>query len=144
MTDTTETASDKPTDASPAIGVWPTFRYRDAKAAIDFLTTGLGFEATSVHTDGDNTDMIAHAELRWPLGGGIMLGSYRESPEWPSQVGQGATYVVTDDADGLYDRVTSAGATVIQELTDQDYGSREFSIRDPEGNLWSFGTYSGT
>ena len=28
------------------------------------------------------------------------------------------------------------------ELTDTDYGSRDFSVRDPEGNVWSFGTYA--
>jgi uncharacterized glyoxalase superfamily protein PhnB len=35
----------------------------------------------------------------------------------------------------------AAGAQVERELADMDYGSREFSVRDPEGNLWSFGTY---
>ena len=32
-------------------------------------------------------------------------------------------------------------AAVIDEPNDKDYGSREFSVRDPEGNRWSFGTY---
>ena len=59
------------------------------------------------------------------------------------QPGQGSVYVVCDDPDALYARATAAGAEVIQELTDEDYGSRGFGVRDPEGNLWSFGTYSG-
>ncbi|MBA2573761.1 MAG: VOC family protein [Nocardioidaceae bacterium] len=144
MTDEADTQKTPPSDAKPPVGVWPAFRYRDAKAAIEFLTTVLGFEESAVHTDGENTDLITHAELRWPLGGGIMLGSDRESPSWPSTAGQGATYVVTDDPDALHAKAVDAGVSVVQELTDQDYGSREFSIRDPEGNLWSFGTYVGT
>ena len=52
-------------------------------------------------------------------------------------------YVVCDDPDGLFERATAAGAEVVRGLTDQDYGSREFTVRDPEGNLWSFGTYKG-
>ena len=51
--------------------------------------------------------------------------------------------LVTDDPDGLHDRALKAGATIIRALADTDYGSREFAARDPEGNLWSFGTYRG-
>jgi uncharacterized glyoxalase superfamily protein PhnB len=51
--------------------------------------------------------------------------------------------VVCTDLDGLCERAVGAGATVVRELRDEDYGSRGFSVRDPEGNLWSFGTYSG-
>jgi uncharacterized glyoxalase superfamily protein PhnB len=51
--------------------------------------------------------------------------------------------VVTDDPDGLHDRALKAGATIVQELRETDYGSRDFAARDPEGNLWSFGTYRG-
>jgi uncharacterized glyoxalase superfamily protein PhnB len=39
------------------------------------------------------------------------------------------------------ERARAAGADVARELTDMDYGSREFSARDPEGNVWTFGTY---
>jgi uncharacterized glyoxalase superfamily protein PhnB len=46
-----------------------------------------------------------------------------------------------DDPDALHDRAKEAGATIVRELADQDYGSREFTASDPEGNLWSFGTY---
>lgn len=143
MTETADTGAPQFSGVKPTVGVWPAFRYRDAKAAIEFLTTVLGFESTAVHTDADNSDRVSHAELRWPLGGGIMLGSERESPDWPSRAGQGSTYVVTDDPDTLYAKVVQFGVTVTQELTEQDYGSREFAIRDPEGNLWSFGTYPG-
>jgi uncharacterized glyoxalase superfamily protein PhnB len=48
---------------------------------------------------------------------------------------------VTDDPDALHQRAVAAGAPIVRELSDTDYGSREFAARDLEGNLWSFGTY---
>jgi uncharacterized glyoxalase superfamily protein PhnB len=50
-------------------------------------------------------------------------------------------YVVVTDPDRHYERARAAGAEIVRELTDQPYGSREYSARDPEGNQWSFGTY---
>jgi uncharacterized glyoxalase superfamily protein PhnB len=50
------------------------------------------------------------------------------------------TLTVTD-ADAAYLRARKAGAEILEELVDRDYGSREFICRDPEGNVWSFGTY---
>ena len=51
-------------------------------------------------------------------------------------------YIAVSDPDAAHARATQAGAEVVRELTDTDYGSREFTVRDPEGNLWSFGTYN--
>ena len=51
--------------------------------------------------------------------------------------------MVTDEPDALFERATAAGAEVARGLRDEDYGSRGFTVRDPEGNLWSFGTYAG-
>lgn len=123
--------------------VWPSFRARDARALIDFLVEGFGFEALVVHGDGDT---VGHAELAWPLGGRLMLGSARpitDDDPWPQQPGAGATYVVTDDVDGVFERAVARGATAVRKPSDTDYGSRECALRDPEGNLWSFGTYRG-
>jgi uncharacterized glyoxalase superfamily protein PhnB len=88
---------------------------------------------------------VAHAELRWPLGGGVMLGStsHTEGLHAEMQPGVGWIYVVTDDPDALFARATAGGAEVVQGLKDEDYGSRGFSVKDPEGNHWSFGTYRG-
>jgi uncharacterized glyoxalase superfamily protein PhnB len=89
---------------------------------------------------------VDHAQLSWPAGGGIMLGSARaEGAEdhWPLRPGTFGAYVVTDDPDGLFSRAAAAGATVLRELHDTDYGSRDFAVIDPEGNHWSFGTYRG-
>ncbi|MDQ1720871.1 MAG: hypothetical protein QOI26_605 [Pseudonocardiales bacterium] len=88
-------------------------------------------------------DLVSHAELAWPAGGGIMLGSARDDELWALQPGTFGAYVVTDEPEGLYQRAVDAGAEIVRELFTTDYGSRDFALRDPEGNWWSFGTYRG-
>jgi uncharacterized glyoxalase superfamily protein PhnB len=129
-------------DTTPPPQVWPTVRANDARALIRFLVDVVGFDETVVYGEGDVVD---HAQLSWPLGGGIMLGSVRNDPDdqWPIRAGTCGCYVVVDDPDALFERVRAGGAEIIRELTDTDYGSRDFAIRDPEGNRWSFGTYRG-
>jgi uncharacterized glyoxalase superfamily protein PhnB len=129
-------------DGVPPAQVWPTLRARDAHALIRFLVAAFGFEATAVYADGDT---VHHAQLDWPLGGGIMMGTARdpEGDEWPLQPGSFGAYVVTDDPDGLLRRAVEAGAEVTDPMSETDYGSRGFAVRDPEGNRWSFGTYRG-
>ncbi len=131
------------TDKTPAPQVWPTLRARDARALIKFLVDAFGFEETAVYGEGDRVD---HAELGWPPGGGVMLGSARETDaddNWSLRPGGFGAYVVTDEPDALFARATAAGAEVLTELHETDYGSRDFAVRDPEGNRWSFGTYRG-
>lgn len=128
-------------DSSSAPMVWPTVRARDARALVEFLTAALGFEEVVVYSDGD---MVEHAELAWPSGGGVMLGSVREDEgSGPGAPGTLSAYVACDDPDALCDRAVAAGAVIETAPHDTDYGSRDFSIRDPEGNHWSFGTYRG-
>ena len=55
--------------------------------------------------------------------------------------GGSASGVVVEDADAHYERAKAAGAEIAAEPTDQVYRSRDYSARDPEGNLWSFGMY---
>ncbi len=99
-----------------------------------------GFAKTVVYADGDT---VAHAQLDWPEGGGIMLGSYKPEGQWSRQPGTAGFYVVTDRVEDIHARVVAASATVTRELNSTDYGSYEFGCADPEGNLWSFGTYRG-
>jgi uncharacterized glyoxalase superfamily protein PhnB len=119
--------------------VFPSLRYRDAKAAIAWLKDAFGFEEVQVIEGDDGT--IHHAELR--LGPGmVMLGTERpDDQRFGSHAGQSWIYAAIDDPDSLFERASAAGAKVVMELTDTDYGSRDFSVRDPEDNLWSFGTY---
>ena len=131
-------------DKTPPPTVWPTLRATDARALIRFLVDVVGFEETAVYGEGD---VVHHAELSWPLGGGIMLGSANrgaaQSDDWALRPGSFGCYVVTDEPDKLFARATAAGAKVLRELNDTDYGSRDFAVLDPEGNRWSFGTYRG-
>ena len=116
--------------------------YDDADAAVDWLERAFGFERSSVHeADGK----LAHAELRFG-DGMIMLGPAGKNdfglrtPRELGAVSQGV-YLIVDDIAGQYDRAQASGAEILRELADTAYGSREFMARDPEGNIWSFGTY---
>ncbi|OEU86649.1 glyoxalase [Streptomyces abyssalis] len=139
-TNTTHTGTGAGKAPAPAPTVWPVLQAHDAHALIDFLVEKIGFLRTAVYEDGGQ---VAHCQLDWPEGGGIMLGSYKPDTEWSRPPGTFGAYVVTNDVDGLYERVKAAGVTFTRELSDQDYGNREFTISDPEGNLWSFGYYPG-
>ena len=126
--------------------VWPTLTYRDARAALTFLSEAFGFEERAAYAREDDPSVIEHAEMRFPEGaGGVMFGTAGkdDGPFGRRQPGNDSVYVVCDDPDALFARATAAGAEVVRELKDEDYGSRGFSVRDPEGNLWSFGTYGG-
>jgi uncharacterized glyoxalase superfamily protein PhnB len=127
---------------TPPPQVWPTLRADDARALIRFLVDVFGFEETAVYGEGDRVD---HAQLSWPAGGGIMLGSANrgDNDEWALSPGTFGAYVVADDIKPIFDRAVKAGAEIIRQPADTDYGSHEFAARDPEGNLWSFGTYRG-
>lgn len=127
-------------DNKPAPTIWPTLQAKDANALIDFLVNTVGFVKTAAYAEGDQ---IAHAQLDWPEGGGIMLGSHQPGNDWSREPGTAGLYVVTDDPDGLYERLRTAGADMVRHLENQEYGNREFTFRDPEGNLWSFGYYRG-
>jgi uncharacterized glyoxalase superfamily protein PhnB len=121
----------------------PFLTYDDAAEALAWLERAFGFERTSVH-EGEN-GTIAHAELRYD-GGLVMLGSAGpndlglKTPRELGAVNQGV-YVIVDGIDAHYERAREAGAEVVRQLHDTDYGSRDYIVRDPEGNLWSVGTY---
>jgi uncharacterized glyoxalase superfamily protein PhnB len=129
--------------AAPTQTIFPTFRYVDAPAAIDWLEKAFGFTRQLVVPGPDGT--IAHAQLIFN-GGMIMLGSHKEdifrykTPRAAGGVTQGA-YLCVADIDAHFARAKAAGAEIVWELKDTDYGSREYSARDPEGHLWHFGTY---
>jgi uncharacterized glyoxalase superfamily protein PhnB len=116
----------------------PALRYRDARAAVDFLQSAFGFEAKEVHED---QGTIVHAELVYG-GGMVMVSEQRDGDPFGDHTGHGWIYVVVQDADAHHDRAKAAGAEIVRPLEDQDYGSRDYTARDAEGNLWSFGTYS--
>ena len=120
--------------------IYPILCYDDAPAAIDFLERAFGCERREVH-EGQNGG-VAHAVLT--CGDvHVMLSSTNEGdPVYTQGAGKTGIYVVADDIDALFERAKGAGAEVVMEPTDQEYGSRDFAVRDPEGNVWAFGTYA--
>ncbi len=124
----------------------PTLRYRDAAAAIEWLCRVFGFEKHLV-VPGEK-GKIAHAQLTYG-NGMIMLGSVGDDPfdklQAPPDPGKPVTqspYIVVEDVDKHYARAKAAGAQIVMEIKDEDYGGRDYSARDPEGQLWNFGSYN--
>lgn len=123
--------------------LYPTLRCRDADAMIAWLTDILGFTERVAYRD--EAGIIHHAELAFGPSL-LMLGQERDDAYGAltgDRAGQrtDALYVAVDDPDALHALVVASGATIEMPLRDTVYGSRDFACRDPEGNLWSFGTY---
>jgi uncharacterized glyoxalase superfamily protein PhnB len=129
-------------NAMEAPRIFPTFRYRDAPGMIAWLEKAFGFAVHAKYMDGAN---VAHAQLM--LGSSmIMLGSAREDAYGamvgtPGENGGKSVYIAVEEPDALFTRAKAAGAAILEAPVDRDYGSREFICRDPEGNVWCFGTY---
>lgn len=129
----------------PVPGSWPTLSYRDADAALRYLADVIGFRIAVVYR-GDAERPVSHAELLWPEGGGVMLGSEPRDGRWSAGAGApgtGAVYLSTDAVDAVSARVQAAGWRILHSLASTDYGSKELEFLDPEGNAWSVGTYRG-
>jgi uncharacterized glyoxalase superfamily protein PhnB len=128
--------------------VVPSLRYVDAAKAIDWLCRAFGFERHLV-VPGEG-GAIVHAQLRYGRGM-IMLGSsgahgggFDELVKAPAEVGGIRTqsaYVIVEDADAHLARARAAGAEIVLDIEDKDYGGRGYTCRDLEGHVWSFGTY---
>ncbi|TDQ01434.1 VOC family protein [Labedaea rhizosphaerae] len=126
------------------MSVWPGLIYRDAEAARVFLTEVFGFAEALTVRDDEDPNRIVHAELTWPEGGGVMYGSGGNHTDYPQpEPGTQWLYVSTEDPKAVHDRAVAAGAKVVAELGKTDYGSLNVGIADPEGNVWTFGTYQG-
>jgi len=136
-----------PTAANSPSTIMPAMRYRDAHAAIEWLCKVFGFERHTVYPGPNNT--VGHAELTLS-GGMIMLGSgkddeYGRGFKSPSELGNlesRSAYIIVSDTDAVYDRAKAAGGKIVREIQNTDYGSREFTVKDPEGHSWSVGTYN--
>ena len=123
----------------------PTMRYRDAMAAIDWLCTAFGFERRLVVPN--ESGGVTHAALTLD-DMMIMVGSGQDSAydklvRLPADVG-GVTqspYLVVDDPDAVYARAKGCDAEIVMEIEDWDHGGRGFTCRDPEGQVWNFGSY---
>jgi len=124
----------------------PCLRYRDARAAIDWLCRTFGFERHAVYADGD---VVHHAQLVFGngmvmLGSAATTGAFAEHVAQPDQAGGRETqapYVVVADCAAHYARARATGAEIVDEYAERDYGGAGYACRDPEGHLWWFGSY---
>ena len=124
----------------------PAMRYQDAPAAIEWLCEAFGFEKLLV-VPGEDGDIV-HAQLAYG-NGMIMLGSVRNDemgrfqkpPNELGGVGSQSIYILVEDADEHCAGAMAAGAQIVIDIKDEDYGGRGYACRDPEGHLWYFGTY---
>ena len=119
--------------------IYPALKYRDGAGALEWLGKALGFQKNAVHLGPDGS--VAHAEMSFG-NGTVMLGSHgKPDPKNPWSTEPIGIYCYVADVDGHYRRAKAAGAEIVRELKDTDYGAREYSVRDLGGHLWSFGTY---
>ncbi len=118
--------------------VFPCLTFRDAKASLDWLERVLGAERLAVYEDDEGR--VQHAETR--IGESTLMCGDELAGSKATPPGVSVVYVVVADADAAYERARAAGAEVT-EPADQDYGSRDLTVTDPDGNRWSLGTYRG-
>jgi uncharacterized glyoxalase superfamily protein PhnB len=127
--------------------VIPALHYRDAPAALEWLCKAFGFEKQAVYPNPDGT--IAHAQITFG-NGMVMLSSLSKDTAYgkllmqPGEIGEKETqtpYLVVSDCDKVYATAKAAGAQMVIDIADIDYGGRAFTCRDPEGHIWSIGSY---
>jgi PhnB protein len=135
----TVTTADRPGTGG---GIWAGVFYADALAAIRFLVDVFGFEEQLVVTGPDDRTVV-HSQLRWPEGGVVQAGTYDPANVFNHAPGAQSLYVVTADPQAVWERCRAAGLDVVRqpESPAHDPGGMGFTVRDREGNIWSFGTY---
>jgi len=119
--------------------VIPVLPYRDIRAGHDYLIRILGFSSGGVVEDGDGN--VVHAEVRagdrrfW-------LHEASRSLTPPSSGGSrsGGIVVHVTDVDGHHERAERGGAEILRPPTDEEYGQREYALRDCEGHDWYVAT----
>ena len=108
------------------------------RSTLDWLVDAFGLVASEV-TPPEGAE-LQHAQLTW--GDGILMAS--TGGRIDQTPGHASIYLTVDtdaDVDAAYERATAAGATSVLEPEDQPYGGRNATVRDPEGNVWSVGSY---
>jgi len=126
--------------------VVPTLRYRDVPAAIAWLCTAFGFEKQMAVASEDGS--VRYAQLAFG-DGLVMLGAAEDAGggrrmAWPLETGGLETqvcYLFVEDARSHCARAKAAGAAIVLDVDDEASDGRGYSCRDPEGHVWTFGTY---
>ena len=125
----------------------PTITYKDAPEAIEWLCSAFGFEKHLVVPAENET--IVHAQLIFG-NAMIMLGSENKNeygklvktPKVLNGINTQTPYIIVEEIDEHYSRSIAAGAKIVLDIKDQDYGGRGYSCQDSEGHIWNFGSYN--
>jgi len=122
----------------------PFIQYADARQAIAWLGQAFGFKPHLI-VPGEN-DSIVHSQLLMSNKAMLMVSSAKDwHPAQGKANSQAANtsgiYVVVVDPDAHYHQAKLAGAEIVMDIEDQDYGGRAYTCLDLEGNVWSFGSY---
>jgi uncharacterized glyoxalase superfamily protein PhnB len=133
----------RPTHGSTII---PCMRYRDAHAAIEWLCKAFGFEKHAVYED--DHGRVVHAQLVYGLGM-VMLsdttpdgfGQHMAQPDDIQGRETQCAAVTVTDCKAHYEHAKAAGAEIIDEYAEKEYGGAGYGCRDLEGHLWWFGSY---
>jgi uncharacterized glyoxalase superfamily protein PhnB len=119
--------------------VMPMLAYADAPAAIDFLSEAFGFDVTMRMDGPDGT--VGHAELSLEGSVVALATVWREGGfSTPDELGgvHSQVWCEVADVDAHFARARAAGAVVVGEPADQEYGYRTYRAIDPEGHRWYF------
>jgi len=115
----------------------PVVHFADLDGGVRYLVETFGFEEVVVHRD--DAGAAQYAELTLD---GVPMGAGPRAEGSMFDLGPFSVYISLDEVDSMHERAVAAGAEIAMPPTDQDYGSRDFVARDPEGNLWCFGTFT--
>ena len=118
----------------------PSVNYQDDRAAIEWLAKAFGFETSLIVTD--DTGKIVHAEMKFDGAPLSIAREWSDIARSPKSLGGKNTQQVhvqlKGDVDAHCARAKAAGATIVQEPSDQFYGDRTYRALDLEGHLWTF------
>jgi uncharacterized glyoxalase superfamily protein PhnB len=110
----------------------------DGLALMDFIKQA--FDAEEVERVITPTGV--HGEVR--IGDTmLMMGGGVQGKKFPGSLQPGALHMYVEDADAAVKKAVAAGATLVDEPRDQDYGERSGTVKDAAGNLWYVATHKG-
>jgi uncharacterized glyoxalase superfamily protein PhnB len=122
--------------------LYPCFYYDDAPSAIEWLCQAFGFRRRLVVPGPNGT--VMHSELTFGPSV-IMVATAKPDMGWVSPRSlsgiNSATSLYVEDPDGHFARAKAAGAVVLRDIKNEEYGGRGYMVRDPEGNQWYVGSY---
>ncbi|MEM0517576.1 MULTISPECIES: VOC family protein [Aequorivita] len=129
-------------------GAIPNLIYSDVNTAVSFIKTAFGFKEHKVYKN--DSGNIVHAQLI--LGNALIMvnpfnpytafGKMLNLPKNLNGYNTQTPYFVIENIDAHYKNAIANGAEIIIEIKDESYGGRGYSCKDPEGNIWNFGSYN--